>query len=144
MLFRSLAEWLVRVTEGQVAGVVNAVGDTTTVADVLAACVEASGRTPRLVAADDDWLAEQGVAPWAGEQSLPLWLPQPAYAGFMTRRNEAAHRAGLRLRPVLDTVAAALAWERECGLDRSRRAGLTPEREAELLERWEEDSTTQQ
>jgi nucleoside-diphosphate-sugar epimerase len=139
-----LAEWLVRVAEEQVAGVVNAVGDTTTVADVLAACVEASGRTPRLVAADDDWLAEQGVAPWAGEQSLPLWLPQPAYAGFMTRRNEAAHRAGLRLRPVLDTVAAALAWERECGLDRPRRAGLTPEREAELVERWAEDSATQQ
>ena len=137
-----LAEWLVRVAEGQVAGVVNAVGDTTTVADVLAACVEASSRTPRFVAADDAWLTEQGVAPWAGEQSLPLWLPQPAYAGFMTRRNDAAHRSGLRLRPVRDTVAAALEWERSSGLDRDRRAGLTPDRERELLARLAGDSPT--
>jgi nucleoside-diphosphate-sugar epimerase len=128
-----LADWLVRVCEGRLAGAVNAVGDTTTVGEVLRASAEATGRTPRFVEADDAWLAAQGVAPWAGEQSLPLWLPQPDYAGFMTRRNDAGHRAGMRLRPVADTVADALRWEQETGLDRDRRAGLTPERERELL-----------
>jgi hypothetical protein len=32
-----------------------------------------------------------------------------------------------------DTVGAALAWERERGLGRDRRAGLTPPHEAELV-----------
>jgi hypothetical protein len=68
-----------------------------------------------------------------GPESLPLWLPRQEYAGFMTRRNDAAKRAGLRLRPLRDTVSDALRWEVEQGLDRTRRAGLTPQREAELL-----------
>ena len=51
----------------------------------------------------------------------------------MTRRNDAAHAAGLALRPLGETVSAALAWERERGLDRDRRAGLSAAREAELV-----------
>jgi nucleoside-diphosphate-sugar epimerase len=50
-----------------------------------------------------------------------------------TRRNDAAKAAGLGLRPVEDTARHALRWERELGLDRPRRAGLTPERESSLL-----------
>jgi 2'-hydroxyisoflavone reductase len=48
-----------------------------------------------------------------------------------------AHRAleaGLRVRPVTNTGAAALAEERARGVNRQRRAGLTPGDEAELLE----------
>ena len=128
-----LAGWLVRVCEERTAGVVNAVGDHATVGDVLDASVAASRRSPRFVAADDAWLTSQGIEPWAGDESLPLWLPQPGYAGFMTRRNDAARAAGLRPRPLADTVAAALVWERESGLERSRRAGLSRRRERELL-----------
>jgi hypothetical protein len=68
-----------------------------------------------------------------GPESLPLWLPQSDYAGFMSRRNDAAKAAGLSLRPLRDTVDDALRWERHLGLDRPRKAGLTPAREAELL-----------
>ncbi len=52
----------------------------------------------------------------------------------MTRRNDAARALGLRLRPLGDLVADSLRWERERGLDRDRRAGLTLDRERELLE----------
>ncbi len=128
-----LAGWLVLAAEGRTAGVFNAVGDVVTVGAVLEASVAAAGRSPRFVEADDEWLAERGVEPWMGEESLPLWLPGAAYAGFSTRRNEAARAAGLRLRPLADTVEAALRWERERGLDRDRRAGLTPRRERRLL-----------
>lgn len=128
-----LAQWLVATVERGVAGVFDAVGDRTTVGAVLAACADATGRRPRLVEAPDDWLLAQGVEPWMGPESLPLWLPVSDYAGFMTRRNDAATAAGLWLRPLGDTVADALRWETEQGLERPRRAGLTAAREAELV-----------
>ena len=40
--------------------------------------------------APPEWLERHGVEPWAGERSLPLWLPLPEYAGFNTRDNRAA------------------------------------------------------
>jgi hypothetical protein len=78
-----------------------------------------------------------------GPESLPLWLPQPEYAGFMSRRNAAARAAGLALRPLADTVAATLRRERELGVDRDRRAGLTAGREAELLDAARDASSVQ-
>ncbi|HYO40780.1 MAG TPA: NAD-dependent epimerase/dehydratase family protein [Nocardioidaceae bacterium] len=130
-----LAAWLVRGAEQRVAGVFDAVGDPCTVGDVLQACVTATGAEPRLVEAADEWLTDQGVAPWMGSESLPLWLPQPAHAGLLSRRNGAARAGGLTLRPLSETVVATLAWETELGLSRARRAGLSPARESELLAR---------
>lgn len=127
-----LARWLVHVVEHQVTGVYNAVGEAHTVADVLQACADVAEVRPEPVAVTDAWLLDRGVEPWSGQDSLPLWLPAE-YAGDMTRRNDAALAAGLEVRPLRATAAAALAWERELGLDRPRRAGLTPAREAELL-----------
>jgi 2'-hydroxyisoflavone reductase len=129
-----LAAWLVLAAEQAIAGVFNAIGEMTTVGDVLDAASVASGRAPAFVEVQHSWLDEQQVEPWMGPDSLPLWLPQPEYAGFMTRRNGAARAVGMSLRPVAETVDSALRWEKEQGLDRERRAGLTPGREAELLE----------
>lgn len=128
-----LAAWLVRCGEERSGGVFNALGDTHLLGDVIDASVAAAGQGARLVEVADGWLRERDVEPWMGPESLPLWLPQPDYAGFMTRSNAAARAAGLALRPLLDSARASLAWERELGLDRERRAGLSPAREQALL-----------
>jgi 2'-hydroxyisoflavone reductase len=128
-----LAAWLVRTVERTTTGVFNAVGDTVAFGEVLDACSAAAGHQPVFVEATDDWLTAQGVEAWMGEESLPLWLPAEGYAGFNSRTNDAAKAAGLTLRPLVDTAAAALAWERERGLDRARLAGLTPAHEEELV-----------
>lgn len=128
-----LAAWLVDVIEQPTTGVFNAVGEVHTFGDVLAACASVTGRQPTYAEATDEWLSAQGVQPWMGAESLPLWVPGPEYAGFMTRSNRAALAAGLRLRPLVETVRAALQWERETGLERLRKAGLSPERERELV-----------
>jgi 2'-hydroxyisoflavone reductase len=128
-----LAAWLLRSAESQTSGVYDAVGAVATMQDVLAASAAVAGTYPTLVWADDDQLVERRVEPWAGRDSLPLWVPDPDFAGFQSRRNHPAVDAGLSVRPLSETVAAALRWETEQGLDRERRAGLGPEREAELL-----------
>ena len=128
-----LAAWLVDCAEQRTAGTFNATGDTLPFERVLSACASAAGRRVIPVPAEDDWLLAREVEPYMGPESLPLWVPSKEYGGHSTRRNDAAKAAGLGLRPVEDTVHDALRWERELGLSRPRRAGLTPERERSLL-----------
>ena len=127
------AAWLVDVAERRTAGVVNVNSTTTTFGALLDAALTAAGTRPELVEVSDAFLTEQEVTPWSGPDSLPVWLPVDEYAGFMRRSTTAAQERGLTIRPLTETVADALTWERERGLDRERRAGLTPAREAELL-----------
>ena len=132
-----LAAWLVRCGESGRGGVANAMGEPARLGETLAACASAAGTTPRWVEATDAWLEQQGVQPWAGPDSLPLWLPQPDYAGFMRRSTATARGLGLVTRPVEESALAALRWEQELGADRARRAGLAPDREAALLRRFD-------
>lgn len=130
-----LAGWLVTAAEQRTRGTYDAVGPVTTLATVLEDCTRVTGKDPRLVEADQGWLLAQGVAPWSGSRSLPLWLPVPEHAGVMTRRNDRASAAGLRTAPLAATVGSALGWERQLGVARSRHAGLTPWDEQALLGR---------
>ena len=111
----------------------NAVGPVRTLGDVVEAARRVTGSRARPVVASGPWLEEQGVESWMGPESLPLWLPMPEYAGHPTRDRSRAVAAGLGSRPLEETVADALRWERELGLDRTRTAGLSPDRERELL-----------
>ena len=53
-----------------------------------------------------------------GPRSLPLWLPDPEYAGYGWDVS-ASLADGMTIRPIEHTAADALAWERRLGLDRS-------------------------
>ena len=128
-----LARWLVDAAERRLAGTFDAVGKQVSFEEVISACALATGTEPLLAEPDELWLVDQGVTPWTGPDSLPLWLPRPDHAGLMARDGTAARAAGLASRPLAETVAAALAWEVEQGLDRPRKAGLSVERENTLL-----------
>lgn len=130
-----LAGWLLRVGLAGTGGVLNATGPARTLGQVLEECRRVAGTRPRLVSAEDAWLLAHGVEPWMGPGSLPLWLPQHEYAGHARRERARAVAAGLTTRPLAETVRDALRWERELGLGRDRLAGLSPDRERELLSR---------
>ena len=130
---RDLADWLVRCAEDEVTGTMNASGPQVPLADHLATAREVAGHRGELVPVSPDWLTEQGVQPWSGPRSLPLWLPLAEYAGFMGRDTTAAEAAGLACRPLAESLEGVLVWELQQGPGRPRRAGLSPQEERELL-----------
>jgi hypothetical protein len=129
---RDLAAWILDAAERRLSGAFNAVGKTVPFGEFVEECRKAADPAPETVAADPAWLEDQGVNPWSGEDSLPLWLPA-GHEGFMDRSNAAALAQGLRLRPWQETLRDTLADERARGLHRPRKAGLCREREDELL-----------
>ncbi|MFX0537623.1 NAD-dependent epimerase/dehydratase family protein [Ornithinimicrobium sp. Y1847] len=133
---RDLAEWLVVCMEQGVTGVVDAVGEETTLGEVLAESAALANEVPEPVVVDAQWLAEQGVNPWMGPRSLPLWLPGEM-AGMMRRSGVAARELGLRHRPLRDTLRAALADAQRRG-DRPWAAGLEWKDERDLIARARE------
>jgi 2'-hydroxyisoflavone reductase len=66
---------------------------------------------------------------------LPLWLPASMNA-INSAKSDKAWAAGLTFRPIAETVRATLVWDRTLPPDAERRAGMKPEREAELLAGW--------
>jgi 2'-hydroxyisoflavone reductase len=125
-------------------GLYNATGpaETLTLGRMLERIRSATGNRAELVWIDEDRLAGAGVEPW---DQLPVWLDLPRHAalrGFLAVDVSRALGAGLELRPLEDTVNDTLAWTRtRDGLPRTvegillpPRAGLTREREAQLLE----------
>ncbi len=134
---RDLAEWLVHCAQNRVVGTFDAVAAPQPWGTVIEAMATAVGGPElALTWVPGPWLGEQGVAPWGGPDSLPLWLPLPAYAGFMSRDVSASLEAGLTTRSTAEIATSALEWEQVLGLDRDRRSGITREREADLLATW--------
>lgn len=121
------------VVSATVTGAVNAIGDVRDLEDVLRTVRAATGHAGPVVVGTEERLVAEGVAYWAGPRSLPLWLP-PDMRGFMTRSNARYRRSGGPLRPLDETVEHVVADERERGVDRERRAGLTRTEERALLE----------
>ncbi|MFJ6156278.1 NAD-dependent epimerase/dehydratase family protein [Pseudarthrobacter sp. NPDC092184] len=131
---RDLAAWILLAAEKGITGPLNAVGGQVPFGTFIAACRDAADHRGPVIPAAEAWLAGQGVNYWAGPDSLPLWLP-PGHGGFMARNNSAAINAGLQLRPWQETLAGTLTDERTRGLDRPRKAGLSPEAEARLAKK---------
>jgi 2'-hydroxyisoflavone reductase len=142
---RDLAEWIVRMVEARATGVYNATGPSAplTFGAMLSRIDAAVGSRAQLVWVEEDRLAEAGVEPW---DELPLWLDldrNPDFRGFLGVDIGRALAAGLSFRPLEDTALDTLAWARERPAPPPRPegamlpppAGLSPEREADLLAR---------
>jgi 2'-hydroxyisoflavone reductase len=129
---RDLAAWLVTAAEQRLDGAFNATGPTTPLGDVLATAAAVSGARahPRPVAPGR--LRELGVQGWMGPASLPLWIDDPSWRGFATMDTGRARAAGLRTRPLDETLGDVLAYE-ETRVE-PRRAGLTDDEERRVLE----------
>src|SRR4051794_7235408 len=136
---RDLAAWMLDLAERRVAGVFNGTGPAgmTTMGELLGAAVEATGSGVRLRWVPESALRALEVEPWT---ELPLWAPEDEMAGAWRIGTERAQAAGLRCRPVSETVADVAAWLRDGGEAELgdwnaevRPPPMSPERERELL-----------
>ncbi len=132
---RDLARWTIHCVEERFMGTYNAVGPaaTMTMKTMLAGIARGLGKTPALRWAAAPFLEANKVGPW---MDMPTWIPRQSEETGMTRiRCGKAIARGLRFRPIDETARDTLAWwkmeppERRAKL----RAGITPEREAEVL-----------
>lgn len=130
---RDLASFVLDAAERGTVGTVNAVGPVVPLGEWVELSRRLGGHAARTVPASSAWLLARGVEQFMGEESLALWLPGSEHAGFSARSGQAAVSAGLRHRPRSELLADVLRWEREQGLGRPGRAGLSAERETELL-----------
>lgn len=137
---RDLARWLVESVGGACPpGAYDAVANRSTLQEHLAVAREVAGHTGPVRYADDDWLRLQGVAEWSGPRSLPLWLTDPEWQGFAGHRGDRIRAAGLHPRPLAETLADTLAWER-AQPPGVRGAGLSDDDERALLATLEESA----
>ena len=130
---RDLAAWLLDCAEARTTGTYNAVGPVLGFPEWIELCRAVGGHEAQVVAAPPAWLVEQGVAEFMGPESLALWIADPDWDGFSDRDGSSAAAAGLQHRPRAELLVDLLAWEREQGIDDPHGAGLSAEREKELL-----------
>jgi 2'-hydroxyisoflavone reductase len=130
---RDLAEWIVRAAEEGLAGTYNAIGRATTREHVIETCRRVAGNGAELAWVDPDFLNEQGVEEW---MELPLWLYDEQYAGMLSVDPSPAFTAGLRTRPLEETVRDTLAWAQSGDAPAEFPAGLAPEKEQAVLDGW--------
>ena len=135
---RDLAEWTIRMAEQRMFGIFNATGPDyeMSMAAMLYGIRAVTTAGASLTWVPAEFLARHDVAPW---RHMPVWVPGTGEtAGFARTSNAKAVAAGLSFRPLATTAADTLEWllgqppERQSEL----RAGIAPEREAEVLAAW--------
>jgi 2'-hydroxyisoflavone reductase len=129
---RDLARWIVDAGEKGLAGTYDGIGPAQPLPTLLEEIAAAVGADVELVPATSDQLVAAEVNPWSGPRSLPMWTG-PEDHGGMSHDPAPSLEAGMPVRPLAETVADALERERELGLDRERRAGLSLAQEKEIL-----------
>jgi 2'-hydroxyisoflavone reductase len=116
---RDLAAWMLDAAERGLGGTFNATNEGVPWGELLAGA--------GVTWVDDGFLREHEVGEWL---ELPLWLGDPAWAGMHATDVSRAVAAGLRFRPLAETIEGAATAPAVTGV------GLAPEREAELLAAW--------
>lgn len=135
---RDLANFTVDCVEQRIAGIYNTVtpAGEFSIGDLMedSLAVTAADMTPVWVS--HEFIDEHEVG---ADGALPIWSPPTGeYAGVAFVDGGRAAAKGLRNRPTRETARDTIAWWRTLPAERTEnlRAGLKPEREAELLELW--------
>jgi 2'-hydroxyisoflavone reductase len=144
---RDLAEWIVHCAERSIVGVFAATGGTKptgdggTIGGIIDESIKAAKADTTVTWIPTEFLLSQQVSPGA---DLPIWIPPEMEAGFHRWNVSKAVKAGLTFRPLSETIAGIYAWIdglSEEDKKRNRPAGMSREREAQVLAAWKAKAT---
>jgi len=151
---RDIAEFTVRLAESRTFGTFNATGPVTplTMAQLLYGIKAVTIAGAQFTWVPADFLSEQKVRAWMssqGNMSMPVWVPdRPNNVAFSRRSIKKALAAGLTFRPLAVTAKDTLEWNKTRPaaeletLSKGGRAGISAEREAEVLAAWKAKQAT--
>ena len=134
---RDLCEWVVRLCEARTYGTFMGIGPENgrSIAEVLYGIAAVTREPIRWTWIPASFLAEQKLRPY---REMPVWRPStPADAGFARFDLSREVAAGLTFRTLADTAQATLAFHHGRPEEKQKlRAGISTEREAEVLAAW--------
>src|SRR6266516_3758920 len=129
---RDLAEWTIRMAENRETGIYNATGPAKPleIGQMLDEIKDALHSSATFTWLPAEFLQQQKVEAWS---DMPVWAGDEL--GLARTKIDRALAKGLTFRPLAETTRDTLAWFKSLPQDRKSklRAGLTPEREAEVL-----------
>jgi 2'-hydroxyisoflavone reductase len=132
---RDLAEWTIRMAENRETGIYNATGPAKPlgIGEMLDQTKSALNSDAKFTWILANFLEQQKVEAWS---DMPVWAGDEL--GLARTNISRALAKGLTFRPLTETARDTLAWFKSQPQDRQSklRAGLTPDREAEVLAAW--------
>jgi 2'-hydroxyisoflavone reductase len=136
---RDLAKWTLTMSKKRATGTFNAIGPGQPLGmeQFLDTCKVISEIDASFSWVDGEFLLNNEVAPWT---DMPMWIPseQPEFAGFFAVSGERALEAGLNYRPIVSTIQDTLVWAKSRPDKDEMKAGISRERERQLLKLWKD------
>jgi 2'-hydroxyisoflavone reductase len=130
---RDLADWMIDASERGLGGTYNATSPVFPREELLETTRRVAESDAELVWVDPQFLIDHDVGEW---MELPLWLHDPQYREMLSVPVERALTAGLRIRPLEETVRDTLEWVRAGLAPIEPPAGLDREKEQRVLDEW--------
>jgi len=130
---RDLAEFVLKSIEENASGIYNATGPDyeLTIGRLLEVSKQVSGSDAEFRWASPEFLNQNKIEAWS---DMPAWVPDDEEGlGFARLDISKAINAGLKFRKLEETVRDTLEWAKRRSSDHEWRAGLTAEREAQVL-----------
>lgn len=129
---RDIAAFALHCAAARIAGIFNVTGpaERLTIGELLTAAKATLESDVIFHHVSDEFLREREVGQW---MELPLWMDGELAEAFMTFDISRARRAGLRFRSLESTIRATYAWAKELSDDLEWPAGMSREREKQLL-----------
>ncbi|KZE68741.1 hypothetical protein AWM68_00220 [Fictibacillus phosphorivorans] len=132
---RDLANWIVRMAENEEGGTYQAVGGRYDFNEFVKKCIR-NHKESKIISVSESFLLEEKVGEWI---EMPLWIASSDFKGLNYADDTKAINKGLIFRPVEETIQDTAEWSQARKLRPDEwRAGLHPDKEKRLLQKWGE------